>query len=331
MEPEKRCLKAGAIAIILAMVFHLIAGAESLPRPPEELTSLIGFLETGRRLPHETVPEPTQPPVLPKPVPPKISVPIQKPREIVPPVFTADDLDNVWVRYDGDYRPDLPELMTAPLDLNLYGGKPAVLILHTHGCESFEDVSPGVWRTTDPEKNMIAVGEELEKLLTDAGISVLHDRELHDYPSYNYSYADSREAAQDYLAQYPSIQLVLDLHRDAADTDDGQLDTSATVNGKESAQILVVVGTDENGLDHPHWQDNLSLGLKLTAQLETFSPGISRYVSLRTERFNQDLGPHALLIEVGGAGNTLQEAKNAVSALADAIIALSAGANVPDP
>ncbi len=326
MEPEKRSLKAGAIAILLAVVLRLITNGTLQPIlqsvGARDLASMMMYLETGRlagNRPPASEPPPAEPP---------------EPEETVPSAqqplrFTREDLSSVQVRYDGDYRPDLEKWITAPVELKLQGREPTVLILHTHGCESFDDVSPGVWRTPDPKKNMIAVGDVLERRLMDAGISVIHDRELHDYPSYNGSYVNSREAAEHYLQMYPSISLILDLHRDAADVGDGQLDTSAQVDGKESAQILVVVGTDEGGLDHPHWEDNLSLGLKLAAQLEKTAPGISRYVGLRTERFNQDLGEHALLIEVGAAGNTLDEAKLAADVLSDAVIALSNGAAAP--
>ena len=174
---------------------------------------------------------------------------------------------------------------------------------------------------------MLSIGDRVAQILEAAGISVIHDRTLHDYPSYNGSYLDAREAMESYLAQYPSIRLVLDLHRDAAEDGDGQMDTSAQVNGAESAQVMLVVGTDEGGLEHPQWQDNLSLALKLGVQLERLYPGICRPISLRTERFNQDLSAGALLIEVGAAGNTHAEALTAAEALAQAIAALAQGAN----
>ena len=115
---------------------------------------------------------------------------------------------------------------------------------------------------------------------------------------------------------------MLDLHRDATDESAAQLDTSALVNGMESAQLMLVVGTRQED-----WQSNMALAVKLTALLEKRHPGITRPISFRTQRFNQDLSPGALLVEVGAAGNTRQEALTAAKALADAIIALSKGAN----
>ena len=161
-----------------------------------------------------------------------------------------------------------------------------------------------------------------------AGIGVIHHRDLHDYPSYNGSYANARQSIEAILEDNPDIALILDLHRDAAATDYGQMDTSATVNGQESAQLMLVVGTDDGGLDHPHWQENLSLALKLQVQLEKLYPGLCRPLNLCAERFNGDESPGALLIEVGAAGNTRPEALLAADALADGIIALAQGANL---
>ena len=157
---------------------------------------------------------------------------------------------------------------------------------------------------------------------------MIQDRSLHDYPSYSGAYASARESIETILADNPSICLVLDLHRDAIPTGSGQMDTSATVNGQESAQLMLVVGTDAGGLDHPNWEQNLSLALKLQLQLEKAHPGLCRPLNLCAERFNGDASPGALLIEVGAAGNTHHEALLAAQALADGIIALAQGANL---
>jgi stage II sporulation protein P len=104
--------------------------------------------------------------------------------------------------------------------------------------------------------------------------------------------------------------------------------TSATVGGQHSAQLMMVVGTDAGGNLHPNWQENLSLALKLTVLLEQENPGICRPINLRSERFNMDLTHGSLLVEVGAAGNTREEALIAANALAQAVLALSQGANL---
>ena len=209
-----------------------------------------------------------------------------------------------------------------------------MLIVHTHATEAYtqtpgreyeEDAS---YRTLEDRFNMVSIGEEVARVLEAGGITVLHDRSYHDYPSYNGSYGNARVAIEEYLRQYPSIQMVLDIHRDASDGADGsQLTTSAMVGGQQSAQLMVVVGTDAAGNYHPNWQQNLALGLKLSAVLERENPGVTRPVSLRSSRFNMDLTAGSLLIEVGAAGNTHEEALLAANALARGILTLAKGSS----
>ena len=163
------------------------------------------------------------------------------------------------------------------------------------------------------------------EILEEGGIRVIHDRTLHDYPSYNGSYNHARAAVKDYLEEYPSIRLVLDLHRDASGDNRNQMQTHATADGEDSAQLMLVVGSDASGLTHPQWEENLALALKLHSQLERINPGIMRYVNLRGQRFNQDLSPGMLLVEVGAAGDNHDKALNAAEVLARGIIALAKG------
>lgn len=216
---------------------------------------------------------------------------------------------------------DLQALLEKPLTWDLENA--AVLILSTHTTESYtkgsEDYKESAgWRTLDENYNMLSIGDIIERRLAAAGIRVIRDRELHDYPSYNGSYAHAREAMKEILEKHPQILLVLDLHRDAADGPNGsQLRTLA---GEGCAQLMTVLGS---GFEN--WQENLSLALKLSAQLERQRPGITRPIQLRRATFNQDLCPGALLIEVGAAGNSHPEAIAAAEELAEAIIALSKG------
>ena len=173
----------------------------------------------------------------------------------------------------------------------------------------------------------MGVGDYLEELLeTRYGIQVIHDRKTHDYPSYNGSYSNARKSIEKYLKKYPSICLVLDLHRDASGDLKNQMRTKATVNGQKSAQIMFVVGTNGAGQKHPDWKENLALALKLQVQMERHAKGICRDINLRSQRFNQDESTGALIVEVGAAGNTRKEALIAVEVLAQAIADLSNGA-----
>ena len=167
---------------------------------------------------------------------------------------------------------------------------------------------------------MSTIGETVSQILDENGNPVIHDRELHDYPSYNGSYTRTRKVIMDYVNLYPSIQLILDLHRDAAGDGKNQMRTSATVDGEPSAQLMLVMGTN-----YDTYPENLSLALKVHAQLEAQCPGITRPLQLRAARFNQDLCPGSLLVEVGAAGNTHPEAHRAAQQLAKAIVALAEG------
>ena len=149
----------------------------------------------------------------------------------------------------------------------------------------------------------------------------MHDTTVHDSPVYSGAYTRSAATAQSYLEQYPTIELILDLHRDAADTPTGQLATRCQIDGERAAQLMFVLGTDTR-LKHPQWEQNLSLALKLQVLLEKTHPGICRDLSLSKNRYNQHFGPRTLLVEIGAAGNTLEEAKPAAMALAEAIVLL---------
>ena len=131
---------------------------------------------------------------------------------------------------------------------------------------------------------------------------------------------------EDTLAEYPSITTVIDVHRDSILTDDGRAyKTSCTINGEETAQLMLVVGTDDGGLYHPDWQENLSNALKLQALLNRSAPGLCRDLDLRTERFNQHETPGSLLVEVGASGNTLAEALRSARILGNALVKLIRG------
>ena len=172
---------------------------------------------------------------------------------------------------------------------------------------------------------MLSIGQLVARLLEDAGIRVVRDGQLYDYPSYNGSYVRARAAIREYLAQDPGIRLVLDLHRDAAGDGQGQLRTRATVDGEPAAQLMLVLGTNHDG-----YEENLSLALKLHVLLEQTHPGLMRPLQLRAQRFNQDLSPGALLVEVGAAGNTHAEAVAAAEALARALIRLAKGTDTSE-
>jgi stage II sporulation protein P len=316
MDYEQRCIRLCAGVLIAAVVLRLCSGGalaplgQALSEP--ETASFLMYLQTGRIV--RLSPAPT--------AVPETAVPEKN----ALPCFSAEDAALLDVEDPYGLSPDVQALLTQPLELELTGPEPRVLILHTHTTESYtqtadryQQTSP--YRTLDPGHNMLALGEIVADILTDAGIGVIHDTAFHDYPSYNGSYTDAAAAAKNYLAQYPTIELILDLHRDAADTPTGQLATACSIGGETAAQLMFVLGTDKR-LEHPDWEKNLSLALKLQVLLERKNPGICRNLTLSQNRYNQHLGNCALLVEIGAAGNTLDQAKLAARELGEAITEL---------
>ena len=324
MELHNRALRVGALAVALAIALKLAAGGYQpliALLAKEETQRFLLYLETGRVIRPDTGSAPTQI---------YHAGESPAPAETALPVFTADDAAGMEMTYRCSLRPDLESLMDQPLSWDLYGSQPTVLILHTHTTESYTQAgddryqASSAYRTLDEGHNMIAIGDALAEYLAERGIVAIHDRSFHDYPSYSGSYTHARETIEEYLQEYPSIQLVLDLHRDASGEGSSQLKTHATVDGADAAQLMLVVGTNATRT-HPNWQENLALALKFQRVLESLAPGITRPINLRSERFNQDLLPGVLLVEVGAAGNTRAEALAAVAVLGDAIVVLARG------
>ena len=331
MDHQTKTLRFGAAVIACSVLARLgasgafLPAAEFLRRP--ETQAFIVYLETGRKVRFSPSLEEFTDPA-------EVSPPPSEPEETEPPpvlpAFSTELGDLTDILYACSARPDLDTLLEQPLSWDLYGQEPKVLILHTHATESFtkqgEDYrESSEYRTLDENYNMISIGTRVAELLQEAGITVIHDRQLHDYPSYNGSYNHARKSIQSVLEEYPEIQLVLDLHRDAAGDGKNQFRPVVSAEGTDTAQIMLVLGTDTGGLKHPDWQENLALGLKLQAQLERQVPGITRSLSLRSQRFNQDLTNGSLLVEMGAAGNSHAEALRAAEQLAEAIIALARG------
>lgn len=325
---QRKILRLGSVCLLFAVVLRLSAMgvfrtmAQAVCN--EKLVSLLFYTQTGmifREFPGENLSETentTSPTERTQPTEPSET----EPDAVIS--FSPEDLELVGVNCYCSYDPDLSELLQKPLDMHLASTAPTVLIIHTHGSESYTgDYTPvEPYRTLDNTLNMIAIGDRVAEVLEENGISVLHDRNIYDYPDYNGAYSAARKSIQQYLADYPTIQMVLDLHRDASDGDAGQFATKATVNGRSAAQIMFVVGTDDSGLHHPNWQENLALALKLDVCMEQKNPGVTRSISLRSKRFNMDLTTGSLLVEVGAAGNTLQEAMLAAEAFAEAVVTL---------
>ncbi len=319
MNWEERCMRVCASALTLSVVLRLWSGGTLAPvgrvLASEEATAFFVYLQTGR------VPSPVQE------APPAAQLSFAAETLPLRAAFSGADAALISLSDNCGQNPDVEQLLTAPLNLDLKGEEPTVLILHSHTTESFTQTADrytqtSPYRTLDPSHNMLALGEIVADILEEAGIGVIHDTAFHDYPSYNDSYDHAAASTKALLEQYPSIRLVLDLHRDAAESDSGQLVTKCSIGGETAAQLMFVLGTDTR-LNHPDWERNLSLACKLQVLLEQENPGICRKMNLSKNRYNQHLGDLALLVEIGAAGNTLDQAKTAARALGEAIVRLA--------
>ena len=280
--------------------------SEPAPEPTPESTPEPTPAPTPTPTPEPTptpTPEPTPTPT-PEPTPAPTPTPTP---EIVP--FTDDT--GMEIRNKTDLEADIATLMGEPLTQRLSAAGPQILIIHTHGTEAYlpaagEEYTPSdPYRTTDPERSVIRVGDALCSALEEYGLRVLHDRTLYDYPSYAGSYERAAASIEAYLAEYPDIALVLDVHRDAIGDASTVYKTCAAANG--TAQVMLVCGTDEY-LEHPLWRENLKLALAMQAAAMSANGALMRPIHLAPERYNQQYTTGSLIIEVGTNGNTLSEA-----------------------
>ncbi|MDL2274462.1 stage II sporulation protein P [Oscillospiraceae bacterium OttesenSCG-928-G22] len=226
-----------------------------------------------------------------------------------------DYADGVYIKNDTSRDIDVAAILKETPQIDFNRGAPLVLIIHTHASEAYQPdeqytyVPTDTERTEDTNFNVVRIGDEMETLLRSRGVSVLHIRDIFDYPSYSGSYTRTLTKINEVLKEYPSIQIVLDIHRDAMTAEDGTIyRTTADINGKTAAQIMLVMGSDEGGLSHPEWRKNLRLALRVQKHANEKYPHLMRPVNLRKERFNEHATPNSMLVEMGTSGNTLTEA-----------------------
>lgn len=236
------------------------------------------------------------------------------------------------IKNQTSYQTDIGKLLKNGTDITLAADKMQILIIHTHSSEAYTQSGADLYdpsdinRTEDTKYNIVRVGDELEQIFRAAGLNVIHDRNIYDYPSYTGSYNRSGQAIENYLTEYPDIQIVLDIHRDSLGEKGIIYKTVAEENGKCASQVMLLVGTDESGLEHDNWQSNLALAMYLQNAVSGAHPTLMRPVMLVPQRYNQHLTSGSLIVEVGSDGNTLQEALYAVrlfgEAAAPALLAL---------
>lgn len=212
------------------------------------------------------------------------------------------------------------DLLARSMKIDTSSEGPKVLIYHTHSQEEFADSSPG-----DPSTSIVGVGDYLTRLLNERGIETLHDTGVYDIingkldRSNAYEYAG--EAVSRILEENPTIEVLIDLHRDGV-AEGTHLVTE--VNGKPTAKIMFFNGLSRsrtNGnidyLANPYIQDNLAFSLQMQLDAEEKYPGFTRHIYLRAYRYNMHLMPKSLLVEAGAQTNTVEEMMNAMEVLSD--------------
>ena len=246
--------------------------------------------------------------------------------------------------YGNDYIHDSSVLDPRPESLEKYDfsvdtdaifpeNAPIVLIVHTHGSEaytdagiSFYDPSKEVSRSYDTDVNVVSLGRLFAERLNSDGIPTIHVDTMHDASSYSGAYSASAATIVKYLEKYPSIQYVIDIHRDAVVKSTGELVRPiALSDGEKTAQLMCVVGTGENGTKCSNWESNLALAQKFRLLLNDENANLCRPTCLRDSSYNQQYAVNSMLIEIGAAGNTLAEAQNAAILAAKAFSSIIKG------
>ena len=256
------------------------------------------------------------------------------PEGIIPKTMVAGSsakyvtAEGVSIYNHTDYTLDIPALLANAPQLSAAGEGPKVLIYHSHATESYTMDGTDLYepsgdhRTLDTNYNMVRVGEEMKAVFEAAGIGVVHDTTLYDYPSYNDAYVRSVEGVAENLKKYPSLVLLLDVHRDALVANDGTIYKVVAGTVDNCAQVMMVMGSDATGQVHPNWKVNLALAVSIQAALSGKWSTLARPLVLRPTRFNQHLSTGTILVEVGTHGNTLQEAITAARLYARTVVEL---------
>lgn len=228
---------------------------------------------------------------------------------------------------ESDLKPE--QWLTQDMTVDFTGEEPKVLIYHTHSQEAFLDSRNGFAQDT-----VVGLGEYLTEVLeSQYGIKVLHHKGVYDYPLRDRAYANAVSPITKILEENPSIEIVIDLHRDGVRDETIRFVTE--IEGETTAKIMFFNGlskTTANGkmtpntyLPNPYVSDNIALSLQMHLKAEELYPGITRKIYVRGERYNLHLKPKSLLIELGANSNTIEEARNAIEPLARVIYEVFSG------
>lgn len=232
--------------------------------------------------------------------------------------FATESFRNLYIRnMTEDIEPDYDEAWQEGPALRVDKSKPAVLIYHTHTTEGYETLDRDWYaadvttRTEDTSRNVARVGTAIAQELEAAGFQVIHDKTVHD-TKYSGAYDRSRATVEKYLKKYPELSVVLDVHRDAIQENNGtKIKPVTTVHGKKAAQIMLIAGAQGgtgSAQNFTTWEQNFRFALRLQDACEASAPTLMRPIFFCYRKYNMDLTPCSLLVEFGSEANTLQQA-----------------------
>ncbi len=244
--------------------------------------------------------------------------------------YEIGELPSLNLNNSTDYDVDLYDYLERefPIKGDIPSSEPLVLIIHTHGTESYlpsgyEFYSPEEsFRSESPEETVVHIGEILSDKLTELGIPNYHDKTMYDIESFNDAYYNSFEGMKKALEKFPSIKYVIDLHRDSIfDSEGNNIKPLTEIKGEKCAQLMLVVGSDGYGT-HPNWKNNLTFAAHLQQEMNELYPTLARPINLRSSGFNQVICDGSIIVEAGSCGNTVEEVENAISHFGEAYASL---------
>ncbi len=246
--------------------------------------------------------------------------------------YTANTAyNNVYLKNNTDLSINIKSLLESDLPYKLdKSGDPQVLILHTHATECFMNEERDYYtdadatRSDDNALNTVALGNIITEKLNAAGIVTLHSDVQHDNPDYNQSYSKAARTICSYLEKYPSIKIVIDLHRDSVSGSDGdKYKLTTEINGKKAAQVMLVMGSQSGNVKNfPNYEQNLKLAVRLQQTVEVMYPTLARALCLNPKNYNESLTTGSILLEVGTEANTLEEVKYSAELMGNALVSL---------
>lgn len=224
---------------------------------------------------------------------------------------------NIQVKNNSSADIDIEAELNADMGFSLENtDQPQVLIYHTHTSESFLKYDTGFFyesfypRSQDKSENVCAVGEELARQLNSAGIRTIHDTTVHDDPTYSGAYDRSLDTVNSYLQKYPSIKVVLDIHRDGIGTDEEKSKPVFMADGHKAAQVMILAGYNYDGCEEfTDWEYNLRFALKIQDEASREYPDMMRPLYFSDFMYNMNVCRGSLLIEIGAESNTIEEVR----------------------